>query len=330
MPLRLRPILSHLALLLVVAAYLLSFASSSYAQTNTEVNADVVRGLTNGNAYVSPGSAALIKDSSNPLGDLQKISSDLKGKGYTVKIAILDSASNISGGKYKDATTYADYLQSYMGLGKEPVIVLDTRVSRVAVRSNKLSIDEAQQITDAARSTISAQGYMAGVRKIANDTVQKLNDKDSSSRNTTVVIIIVVIAAILLAAFLTIGNLNRKWADRQAKARSLSQQLTTQVLDISDKISFLRVQSASLGEQAQQSLNAGNQSLSTANQQLSTLKSPGFLPLAFQYGNLDHQLSDVENLLEDANSNIGNAQRILDANWSSDTSKGETARARNL
>ncbi len=289
----------------------------------------MVKGLTNDNAYVSPGSAAIMKDS-NATATLQKVSNDLKGKGYTVRIAVLDDVIRISGGRYRDATTYADYLQNYMGLGPNPVIVLDTAASRVAVRSNKLSTDEVQKITNDARATISAQGSIAGVRKIAEDTVQKLNDKDSSSRNTTVVIIIVVIAAILLAAFLTIGNLNRKWADRQAKARSLSQQLTTQVLDISDKISFLRVQNASLGEQAQQSLNAGNQSLSTANQQLSTLKSPGFLPLAFQYGNLDHQLSDVENLLEDANSNIGNAQRILDANWSSDTSKGETARARNL
>lgn len=325
--LHLTPALRLIALL-IFAACLLTMPTSSLAQTG-DTSSDVIRGLQQSNIYISPGSVAQVtEEASNPKSTLESIVNDNKKGGYTPRVAIVDSVNRVTGGRYKDATNYADYLQNYLGLGNNPLVIVDSSAGVVAARTGKLSLEEIKQITDASRSTFTSQGYLAGARKVTTDIVNKIVKDDESGRLTTTIVIAIVVIGLLLAGLWVANNLNQKWAQRLVKARELSERLTAQVLEVGDKLPFIRVQNGTAADQIQNFLTPGNKSLNSANEQLGDLKKPGFIPLLLQYGKLDSQLTDVENKLEDADANIKQSQQLFDANWSAkDDDTRETARA---
>ncbi len=307
--------------LVLIYALLLAFSLTAHAQSGN-FNADVINALSKDGYYVSPDTANEIQAAKQ--GDVPSKLKDavnrLKGRGYDVKLVVLDSQSINDKPRFTDPTQYAAYLHDQMNLGNGILVVTDIRGGSGA-KTDKLSNGDITSIFNAQRTAFTAN-VVDGTIAFATALQDKMLGNDSGQRNGTITIAAIVVIVILVVAFLTISGLNARWAMRLNGAKKLSSDLSAQVVQMGGNLDFLKLQNAHAYEQVSAHLNPGNKLLSEANDQLSKLKSPGFFALAFQYGRIDHDLSDVEAALQSAKGEIDQAQQIFNANWSGSNSGG--------
>ncbi|PZS00008.1 MAG: hypothetical protein DLM69_06855 [Candidatus Chloroheliales bacterium] len=298
--------------------------SSAYAQPRNSV--EIINALNKNGYYLSPNAAGLLSSINQKQSDVENKLKDavnrLKGRGYDAKIAIISTEDiPIQCGSVQcgDARGYTTYLHDYLNMGNGLLVITDLRGS-IGAKTAKLSDTEVSNILNSQKAALTSN-IVDGTIAYATAIMDKITGNDTSQRNTFITVAVVVVIAILVIAFLTISGLNARWAMRVSSAKKLSSDLSAQVVQMGGNMDFLKMQSQQAYDQVAAHLNPGNQLLSEANDQLAKLKSPGFLPLAFQYTRLDHDLHDVEAALQSAKGEIDQAQQIFNANWSSPNAK---------
>ncbi len=204
---------------------------------------DLVKALSTDRFFISQTLRADAKfNSKYKMNDLENqlrnTVNKLKGS-HDTRIVLLTNAT-IPAQFGGSGARYGDFLLGLLNNPKPEAIVIDNvETNTVSINDGKLSPAERQAIIDDTKSTFLTNGPAAGSDQVAQKAADKVAANETSGTLLTLGIILVVVLAVGgVVAFLLIST-QRKWKLRVAGVESLANQVSDQVVRVSDNINFL-------------------------------------------------------------------------------------------
>ncbi len=225
------------AALLGIMAFMLAFVAAP--QVKADNANDVAAGLQNNRYYVTNDVKAdpVVKQKyPNIDSDVKNIVNRVKGK-EDIRIAVI--SNQILPPNANTTQSYTDFLLNFLSPKPDALIVVNQQTSQVYVASPKLSDSEIIDLTNSTHSTFTAQGTVNGISALADKVADKISSKATGSLLTTIGIVVVVILIIGgVVAYLLISTKNN-WTKKVKSVEQLADQVSTQVLKVSDDVNFL-------------------------------------------------------------------------------------------
>ena len=235
------------ALLALFLVLLLAPVASAQTSTTTATDNpdDLVKALGNQRYYV----ANSVKANPTFMQKNSTIESDLKNEvnqHKNVAIAIISSSSfpsQFSGTGTNAQTNLDNYTKFVSGFLTNPkpdvLLIVNAQQQNWTLIAPDLSQAERDKILADAKNVAATQNVTKGALTIADESVDKLSSNKSGSFVTTIIIIVLVIVVLAgVVAFLLI-NTKRQWQQKLVGLQSLANQVSDQVVRVSDNINFL-------------------------------------------------------------------------------------------
>jgi hypothetical protein len=261
------------AALLSAVALLLLLVSVPLAKADT--GDDLARGLANQHYYVADGvksNQAFMGKNSSIENDLKNTVNKLKGDKDT-RIAVLSNAiiPPQYGTGLAGAESYGNFLLSNILTNPKPAVLImaNAEVNGISIISDKLSSAEKQTIIKDAANVAISKNYTAGVTYAAEQAADKISANATGSLITTLVIVVVVLLVIAGGVAYLLITTKKNWTQKVAGVEKLADQVSTQVLKVSDDINFLPEASR---EKTNTDFGAATQNFSEANTRLRELQ----------------------------------------------------------
>lgn len=224
--------------LLSIMAMMVLLVATPLAKADTAN--DVAAGLQNNGYYVTndvKSNTNISQKYPNLDSDVKNIVNKVKGKD-DIRIAVV--SNSILPSNANTTQSYANFLQNYLNSPKpDAVIVLNLQTNEVYVTSSKLTSSEITSITSATNSTFVAQGAVTGLSTLTDRLADKISSNATGGLLTTIGIIVVVVLIIGgVVAYLLIST-KSNWTKKVKGVEQLADQVSTQVLKVSDDVNFL-------------------------------------------------------------------------------------------
>lgn len=231
------------AALLSVMALLVLLVSVPLAKADT--GNDLGRALSNQRFYVSDG----VKADTSFMGKNTSVENDLKNTvnkltgSKDTRIAIISNAiiPTQYGTGLAGAESYGNYLYNNILTNPKPAVLImaNAQANGISIISDKLTDAEKQTIIKNAANVAVSKNFTAGVTNAADQTADKISSNGTGGLLTTLAIVVVVILVIAGGAAYLLISTKKNWTQKVKGVEQLADQVSTQVLKVSDDVNFL-------------------------------------------------------------------------------------------
>ncbi|MBN9387058.1 MAG: hypothetical protein J0I20_03315 [Chloroflexi bacterium] len=229
--------------LLSIMAFMVLLVATPLAQADT--GNDLAKALSNQKYYVSDG----VKSNSGFMGKNSSIENDLKNEvskltgSKDTRIAVISNAiipSNYGTG-LSGAENYGNYLFNNILTNPQPAVLIigNAEANGISIISSKLTAAEKQTIIKDAANVAVSKNYTAGIVYAADQAADKISANATGSLITTLVIVVVVVLLIGGAVAYVLISTKNNWTKKVKGVEQLADQVSTQVLKVSDDVNFL-------------------------------------------------------------------------------------------
>lgn len=223
--------------LLSIMAFMVLLVATPLAKADTAN--DVAKGLQNNGYYVTDtvkNDSVVKQKYPNLDSDVKNIVNRVKSK-EDVRIAVV--SNQILPSNANTTQSYAAFLLNFLSPKPDAIIVMNQQTSEVYVVSPKLTNAEISALTSSTNSTFIAQGTVTGLSTLADKVADKISSNATGGLLTTIGIIVVVVLIIGgVVAYVLISTRNN-WTKKVKGVEQLADQVSTQVLKVSDDVNFL-------------------------------------------------------------------------------------------
>jgi len=240
--------------------------------------------LTRGDVYVEPG---MNVDAAR----LQRVAQELRPT--IVKFVVFNSRSGSA-----TLSREASRIRDYLNVGKGYVLVASR--AAVSASSQSLNRDTLRQLTKEVAPQIETGDYTGGLERLARGLVQTRAAQTTRTRNTWIIVLAVIGGVIVVWIVLRAAANARAMAARREPLERLKSDVISQLNFLDDQLPLLDSSTAARVKEAR--ITAGTK-LDEAARIMARAKS-------------DRQLGSAQNLLDQAQSEIGRARSLIDRSLS--------------
>jgi hypothetical protein len=282
-------------------------------------SSDVARNLINQKAYVTDAVKAnttFMAKNANIDQQLKDTVNKVKSKADT-RIAVINNAIIPPQG----GTTTESYGNFLYGLLNKPaiLIVVNADKQNVALISDQLSDSERQALIKDATPTF-VTNVTNGTVQLAEKAADKIasnaraaadkaaSDKTAGTLTTVAVVVVVVLLIVGSVTFLLI-NTKKSWKQRVAGVEELANQVSTQVVKVSDDVNFLP--DPALRAQMDTEFGAATRNFSEANTRLGELRSVSPVTLLLKGAEYNRKLNLTGAQFDEARRSLSRVEQQL-------------------
>ncbi len=227
---------SGLSLLVLMGLLLIAFVTP-IARADTAD--DLTRALSGSQkAYVSDGvkgNAAFMAKNQNIESSVKDLVSKLKGKADT-RVAVISSAI-IPAQFNKNTDSYGNFLYTFLNT-PDVLLLVNAETNSVTLLSDKLSASERQALINDTKGALQSN-VTNGTVQLAEKTADKIASNSFAGTVTVVAIVLVIVLVIAGTATYVLMSTKKKWTGRVKGVEQLANQVSDQVVRVSDDINFL-------------------------------------------------------------------------------------------
>jgi hypothetical protein len=250
--------------------------------------AEVVRTLSRADIYIEPAMANRLSAAERER--LLAKAAELRGRGWTVKFVLVSRQP----AGFQTLGEFTAELHRYLGLGDGLIIVASQNA--VSARTDRLSREDTQRLTDASRRVFTAEGYAAGMTYLADLVVAEAEARSAAGRTTAAILVgLLVVLAFGLVGFLAVrsGSARR---GRLARLREWHAGLTAAALEFDRAVG--PAPTSPRAQDARRSLDLALDQLAEAGAELERLGRRGLLgPSPRELDEVARSLAEVRNRL---------------------------------
>ena len=292
-----------LSVLTLLGLMLLSLlVPTANAQTQTDNPDDLVKALANQRYFV----ANSVKANQTFMSKNADIEAQLrdtvnKYKKDNVFIAVISNSSFTS--KFNNQDSFAANALSFLSNPKPEVFLLvNAQSNNVLLIAPKLSAAERDAIIKDAQTAAVAKNLTAGTVTAAQQAAEKISSNESGGTLLTIGIVAVVLLVIAGAVSFLLINTKRSWKQRLNRVESLANQVSDQVVKVSDEISFLPDASR---EKTSADFGTATQNFSEANTRLRELQGASPVSLLLKGADYERKLNLTGAQFEQVRQSLG-------------------------
>jgi outer membrane murein-binding lipoprotein Lpp len=263
------------AVILSVLALLVLLVSVPLAKADT--GDDLARGLANQRFYVSDA----VKANTNFMGKNSNIESELRnavsklGGNKDTRIAVFTNGiiPPQYGTGLPGAESYGTFLYNSILTNPKPTVLImgNAEANGISIISNKLTTAEKQEIIREAANVAISKNYTAAVIYAGEQAANKVTSNATGSLLTTIGTVVVVLLVIAGGVAYLLVSTKKKWTQKVKGLEQRADQVSDQVLKVSDEINFLPEASPSR-DRTNAEFGAATQNFSEANTRLRELQ----------------------------------------------------------
>lgn len=263
------------AALVSVVALLLLLVSVPLARADNPDN--LAKGLANQHYYVDQE----VKANSTFMGKNPNIENDVKNTvnkltgSKDTRIAVFSNATFPAQFKTGSALTatenYGNFLYNNILTNPKPAVLImaNPEANGIAIISDKLTEAERQAIIKDATNVAVSKNFGAGVTYAAEQAADKISSNAAGGLLTTLAIVVVILLVLAGGVAYLLISTKKNWTQKVKGVEQLADQVSGQVLKVSDEINFLPDASR---DKANADFGAATQNFSEANAGLRELQ----------------------------------------------------------
>jgi len=272
-------LLALMSLSLLLLAFIAPIAKA-------DTSDDVARNLVSQKYYVTQdvkANTTFMAKNSNIEQQVKDTVNKVKGKADT-RIAVI--SNQIIPTKFN--TNTESYTDSLYGLLNKPsvLIVVNAQTSQVTLFSDELSASERDSLIADTKPTF-VGNVTNGTVQLAEKTADKIAGKNTASLLTTIAVVVIVILLIVGTAVFVLVNTKKSWKQRLSGLEQLANQVSDQVVKVSDDVNFLPDAARS---QTTAEFGAATRNFSEANTRLSELQKVSSVTLLLKGADYSRKL----------------------------------------